>query len=248
MNPLLGKFNTPFETPAFHLIKPEHFVPAVKEAIEEAKGEIEKIKCVEKPDFENTIEALDNCGSTLNIVTGIFFNLNAAETNADIQKLAREISPMVTSHSNDILLDAVLFDKVKAVFQQKEQLQLDEEQRTLLEKTYKSFVRNGANLDGGDKEKVRKIDAELSQLGLKFGENVLEETNKFELVVENEADLKGLPEGIIEAAAQTAVERGKDGKWVFTLAYPSYVPFMTYADNRALRKEMFMAYNTKANK
>ena len=248
MNPLLGKFNTPFETPAFHLIKPEHFVPAVKEAIEEAKGEIEKIKCVEKPDFENTIEALDNCGSTLNIVTGIFFNLNAAETNADIQKLAREISPMVTSHSNDILLDAVLFDKVKAVFQQKEQLQLDEEQRTLLEKTYKSFVRNGANLDGGDKEKLRKIDAELSQLGLKFGENVLEETNKFELVVENEEDLKGLPEGIIEAAAQTAVERGKDGKWVFTLAYPSYVPFMTYADNRALRKEMFMAYNTKANK
>lgn len=248
MNPLLEKFNTPFETPPFHLIEPKHFLPAVKEAIEEAKAEIEIIKKEENPDFVNIIEALDNCGSKLNIVTGIFFNLNAAETNAEIQKLAREISPIVTSHSNDILLDAVLFDKVKTVYQQKKDLQLDEEQTTLLEKTYKSFVRNGANLNEGDKERLREIDAELSQLGLKFGENVLEETNKFELVIEDEADMKGLPEGIIEAAAQTAVEKGKEGKWVFTLAYPSYVPFMTYADNRALRKEMFMAYNTKASK
>ena len=248
MNPLLEKFNTPFDTPPFHLIKPEHFLPAVKEAIEEAKAEIEKIKNEEKADFANTIEALDDCGSRLNVVTGIFFNLNAAETNPEIQKLAREISPIVTSHSNDILLDAVLFDKVKMVYQQKDDLQLDEEQTTLLDKTYKSFVRNGANLNEGDKEKLREIDAELSQLGLQFGENVLEETNKYELVVEDEADLKGLPEGIIEAAAQTAVEKGKEGKWVFTLAYPSYVPFMTYADNRALREEMFMAYNTKASK
>lgn len=248
MNPLLEKFDTPFETPPFHLIQPSHFLPAVKEAIKEAKAEIEEIKNEDQPDFTNTIEALDHSGSRLNVVTGIFFNLNAAETNPEIQQLAREISPIVTSHSNDVLLDAVLFEKVKAVYQQKDLLALDEEQLTLLEKTYKSFVRNGANLDESGKQRLREIDAELSQLGLKFGENVLEETNKFELVVEDEADLAGLPEGIVEAAAQMAVEKGKVGKWVFTLAYPSYVPFMTYADNRALRKEMFMAYNTKACK
>jgi peptidyl-dipeptidase Dcp len=248
MNPLLEKFDTPFETPPFHLIQPHHFLPAVEEAIQEAKAEIEKIKNENQPDFANIIEALDNCGSRLNIVTGIFFNLNAAETNPEIQKLAREISPIVTSHSNDILLDTVLFERVKAVYQQKDWLQLDEEQSTLLDKTYKSFVRNGANLNDNDKVRLREIDAELSQLGLQFGENVLEETNKFELVVEDEEDLKGLPEGIIEAAAQTAAEKDKEGKWVFTLAFPSYVPFMTYADHRALRKEMFMAYNTKASK
>jgi peptidyl-dipeptidase Dcp len=248
MNPLLEKFDTPFETPPFHLIEPNHYLPAVKEAIKEAKAEIDRIKREVQPDFANTIEALDDCGARLNIVTGIFFNLNAAETNPEIQKLAREISPLVTSHSNDILLDAILFEKVKAVYEQRDTLPLDEEQVTLLEKTYKTFVRNGANLDDTGKQRLREIDAELSQLGLKFGENVLEETNKFELIIEDKEDLRGLPEGIVEAAAQTALENGKAGKWVFTLAYPSYVPFMTYADNRSLRKEMFMAYNTKASK
>ena len=248
MNPLLEKFDTPFETPPFHLIETQHFLPAVEGAIKEAKAEIEKIKNEDQPDFANTIEALDGCGSRLNIVTGIFFNLNAAETNPEIQKLAREISPIITSHSNDILLDEVLFAKVKGVYEQKDSLQLDEEQRTLLEKTYKSFVRNGANLDESGKTRLREIDTELSQLGLQFGENVLEETNKYELVVEDEEGLKGLPEGIIEAAAEAAAEKGKEGKWVFTLAYPSYVPFMTYADSRALRKEIFMAYNTKSSK
>jgi peptidyl-dipeptidase Dcp len=247
MNPLLEKFDTPFETAPFHLIENQHFLEAVQEAIKEAKAEIEVIKN-DVPDFTHTIAALDNCGSRLNIVTGIFFNLNAAETNPEIQKLARDISPIITSHSNDILLDEVLFEKVKAVYEQKDSLQLDEEQTTLLEKTYKSFVRNGANLDENDKAKLRDIDTELSQLGLQFGENVLEETNKYALVVETEEDLKGLPEGIIEAAALTAAEKGKEGKWGFTLAYPSYVPFMTYADNRALRKELFMAYNTKSSK
>lgn len=248
MNPLLEKFDTPFETPPFHLIETQHFLPAVEGAIKEAKAEIERIKNEDQPSFPNTIEALDNCGSRLNIVTGIFFNLNAAETNPEIQKLAREISPIITSHSNDILLDEVLFAKVKGVYDQKDSLQLDEEQRTLLEKTYKSFVRNGANLDESGKTRLREIDTELSQLGLQFGENVLEETNKYELVIEDEGGLKGLPEGIIEAASQAAAEKGKEGKWVFTLAYPSYVPFMTYADNRALRKEIFMAYNTKSSK
>src|SRR5690606_329410 len=151
-------------------------------------------------------------------------------------------------HSNDVLLDAALFSKVNAVYQMKEQLSLDEEQQTLLDKTYKSFVRNGANLSDDKKQVLREIDKELSQLGLQFGENVLEETNKYELLVENENDLKGLPGGLIEAAAQTATEKGKEGKWVFTLAYPSYVPFMTYSENRELRKKMFIAYNSRPSK
>src|SRR5690606_14313569 len=176
MNPLLENFNTPFETPPFDLIKTEHFLPAIEEAIKEAKAEIESIKSQEKPDFENIIVALDNTGARLNVISGIFFNLNAAETNAEIQKLAREISPIITSHSNDVLLDAALFSKVNAVYQMKEQLSLDEEQQTLLDKTYKSFVRNGANLSDDKKQVLREIDKELSQLGLQFGENVLEET------------------------------------------------------------------------
>lgn len=248
MNPLLEKFNTPFETPPFDLLKIEHFLPAIEEAILEAKDEIENIKSHGNPDFNNTIEALDNSGTKLNVISGIFFNLNAAETNPEIQKLAREISPLITSHNNDILLDPDLFEKVNSVHQQKENLSLDEEQQTLLDKTYRSFVRNGANLKARDKTRLREIDKELSQLGLQFGENVLEETNKYELVLENNADLKGLPDGVIEAAALTAAEKGKEGKWVFSLAFPSYVPFMTYADNRELRKEMFLAYNTKSCK
>jgi len=248
MNPLLEKFNTPFDTPPFHLIEPSHFLPAIEEAIKEAKAEIEAIKHENSPNFVNTIAALDNSGSRLGIITGIFFNLNAAETNQEIQKLAREISPIITSHSNDVLLDADLFDRVNTVHQQRDTINLDEEQRTLLDKTYKSFVRNGANLGEADKIRLREIDKDLSQLGLRFGENVLEETNKYELEVDDVAALKGLPEGLLEAAAQTAAEKGKDGRWVFTLAYPSYIPFMTYADNRDLREELFLAYNTKSCK
>ena len=248
MNPLLEKFNTPFEAAPFDRIETEHFLPAIEAAINETKAEIDLIKEHPEPDFVNTIAALDQAGARLNIISGIFFNLNAAETNPEIQKLAKEISPMLTSHSNDILLDAALFAKVKSVYEQRSELNLDEEQETLLTKTFKSFARNGANLNDPDKGRLREIDRELAGLGLQFGENVLEETNKYELVIEKEADLKGLPEGAVEAAAQAARETGKEGKWVFTLAFPSYIPFMTYADNRELRKTMFMAYQTKASK
>lgn len=248
MNPLLEKFNTPFETAPFHLIQTEHYLPAIEQAILEAKKEIELIKSHQDPDFINTIEALDEAGSKLNIISGIFFNLNAAETNSEIQKLAREISPLITSHSNDILLDPILFDNVNAVFQKKHSLGLDEEQSTLLDKTYKSFVRNGARLNSADKTRLREIDKDLSQLGLQFGENVLEETNKYELLIEAKNDLQGLPEGVVEAASLTATEKGKEGTWIFTLAFPSYIPFMTYADNRKLRKEIYLAYNSKSSK
>lgn len=248
MNPLLEKFTTPFETPPFHSVKTEHFLPAIEEAVREAKQEIEHIKNIRNPGFENVIQALDGCGARLNIISGIFFNLNAAETSPEIQKLAREISPLITSHSNDILLDPELFAQVNAVYQQKHSLGLDEEQTTLLDKTYRSFVRNGARLNKEDKSRLREIDKELSKLSLQFGENVLEETNKYVLLVEDKADLKGLPEGVVEAASQTAAERGEEDKWVFSLAFPSYIPFMTYAENRSLRKEMYMAYHTKSSK
>jgi len=248
MNPLLEKFYTPFETPPFHLIHIEHYLPAIKEAILEAKNEIEIIKSHQDPDCANTIEALDEAGSKLNTISGIFFNLNAAETNPEIQKLAREISPLITSHSNDILLDPILFDKVNKVFEKKNDLDLDEEQSTLLDKTYKSFVRNGARLNSEGKGRLREIDRDLSQLGLQFGENVLEETNKYELHIVDRIDLQGLPEGVVEAASQTATEKGKEGSWIFTLAFPSYIPFMTYADNRKLRKEIYLAYHSKSSK
>ena len=248
MNPLLEKFNTPFDTAPFEKIKTAHFLPAIKEGIQLAKADIETIKSNEKVNFENTIVALDHAGDRLNIISGIFYNLNAAETNEQIQALAREISPLLTAHGNDILLDDALFGKIQEVYDQKDKLGLNEEQETLLEKTYKSFVRNGAKLDEDQKNQLREIDKDLSQLSLKFGENVLAETNKYQLVVDDESKLSGLPESIKEGASQSAEEKGHKDKWVFTLDFPSYFPFMTYADDRELRKELFLAYNTKASK
>lgn len=248
MNPLLEIFSTPFDTPPFDKIKNEHFLPAIQKSIELAKEDINKIKQVALPTFENTIVALDNAGEKLNIVSSVFFNLNSAETNEEIQRLAQEISPLLTAHSNDILLDEQLFSLIGQVYAQRENLGLTPEQKTLLDKTYKAFVRNGANLNDDQKARLREIDRELSTLSLKFGENVLAETNKYELVIEEESKLEGLPDAIIEAAAQTAEEKGKKGKWIFTLSYPSYIPFMTYAKDRSLRKELFIAYNTKSCK
>ncbi len=247
-NPLLADFSSPFETAPFHLIKNEHFLPAIQEAISMAKEDIQNIKSRSNPTFENTVEALDLSGKKLSLISAIFFNLNSAETNDEIQKLAREISPLLTAYSNDILLDQELFQRVASVFDEKENLDLSPEQQTLLEKTYKSFVRNGANLNSEDADKLRKIDQELAQLSLKFGENVLAETNKFVHFVQEENELEGLPEGIKEAAAQIAAEKGQPEKWAFTLDYPSYVPALTYAKNRELRKTLFLAYNTKSAK
>jgi putative CocE/NonD family hydrolase len=248
MNPLLESFKTPYETAPFDQIQPEHFLPAIQTAIEEAKVEIEQIKAVQNPNFENVIEALDRSGNKLSIISSIFFNLNSAETSPEIQALAREISPLLTAHGNDIILDSKLFELVNKVYQQENIIGLSSEQKTLLEKTYKSFVRNGANLNDENKATLREIDKNLSQLKLKFGENVLEETNKYELIVHNKKDLEGLPEAVVESAAQLAEDKGHKGKWMFTLAYPSYIPFMTYAKNRDLRKELFLASNSKASK
>lgn len=240
-NPLLQRF----DTAPFSEIKNEHFLPAIERLITAAKFDIEAIAENDRPpSFQNTVEALEQTGSDLDRVTSIFYNLNSAETNPEIQKIAQSVSPLLSEFKNDLLLNAKLFQRVKSVFNSRDALSLTPEQRMLLEKQYKSFARNGANLKADEKEKLRKIDTELSRLTLQFGENVLAETNAFEMEIRDEKDLAGLPNGIKEAAAQTAEEKGKKG-WVITLDYPSYVPFMKYADNRELRKKMALAFGAR---
>src|SRR5690606_13035114 len=240
-NPLLVKF----DTAPFGAIKNEHFLPAITMLIEETREEIDSIaNNPDLPTFENTIEALEFSGEQLDRVTSIFFNLNSAETNHEIQKIAQEVSPLLTELRNDILLNESLFERVKSVYENKSGLPLTSEQKMLLNRKYKSFSRNGANLTEDQKRELRKIDTELSKLSLSFGENVLAETNRFELQITDESELNGLPEGVIEAAKLLAEEREKEG-WIFTLDYPSYLPFMTYADNRDLRKKMAIAFGAK---
>ena len=237
MNPLLQDFNTA----PFSKISNDNYKPAIQKGIEIAKLEIDAITDNSNdPTFENTTVALDFSGEKLNRITSIFFNLNSAETNDEIQKIAQEVSPLLSEFGNDITLNTALFARVKAVFNVKETLDLSPEQTMLLDKQYKSFARNGANLNEEDKSKLREIDAKLSTLSLKFGENVLAETNAFELHITNENELAGLPESEKEAAKS----KDKEG-WVFTLDYPSYIPFLTYIDNRELRKKMAIAAGKK---
>jgi len=246
MNILNKSFDTPYQTVPFTKLKTEYFLPAFQLAIEKAKAEINTIvENTELPTFENTIEALDFSGEELERISSLFFNLNSAETNDDIQKTAQEVSPLLATFSNDVAMNEALFNRVKAVYSQKDQLKLSPEQLTLLDKKYKSFARNGANLTEDQKLKLREIDKKLSQLKLKFGENVLAETNKFEMLITDENDLSGLPEGAKEAAKQLAESKNQEG-WLITLDYPSYIPFMTYADNRKLRKELAIAAGAKA--
>ncbi|MFQ3239485.1 MAG: Zn-dependent oligopeptidase [Olleya marilimosa] len=248
MNILLNNFSTNFNTSPFQSIKNEDYKPAILKLIEDTKLEIEAIvNNTETPTFENTIEALEFSGQQLDRVTSIFFNLNSAETNDDLQKIAQDISPILTEFGNDITLNEALFKKVKHVYDNKDRFNLNTEQSTLLDKKYKSFSRNGANLSEDKKQQLRAIDKQLASLKLKFGENILAETNAFEMLITNEADLSGLPEGAIEAAKQLAESKNKDG-WLITLDYPSYIPFMTYADNRALRKKLAIAFGAKGFK
>ncbi len=243
-NPLLQSFD---EAP-FSAIKNEHFKPAFETAISIARKEIEEITNNPKsPTFENTIVALDYSGSQLDRISSVFFNLNSAETNEHIQKIAQEVSPLLSEFGNDITLNEDLFKRIKKVYDEKESLQLSAEEHTLLEKRYKSFSRNGANLSEDKKERLREIDASLAKLKLTFGENVLAETNAYELHLTEESDLDGLPESAKEAAANEATTRDKKG-WIVTLDYPSYIPFMKYATNRALRKELSIAFGSKAFK
>jgi len=241
MNPLLS----PFDSAPFSDLKNEHFMPAFMQAITHARAEIDAI--IENPDaptFKNTIAALDFSGKQLDRISSIFFNLNSAETNDEIQKIAQEVSPLLSEFGNDITLNVDLFKRIKIIFEQKNDLTLSSEEQTLLDKKYKSFSRNGANLSEDKKKRLREIDAELAKLKLTFGENILAETNKYQLHLTKEADIAGLPEGEKEAAAQLAKAKDKDG-WLITLDYPSYIPFMKYASNRKLRKELSIASGSK---
>ncbi|MFT6002171.1 MAG: Zn-dependent oligopeptidase [Flavobacteriales bacterium] len=240
-NPLL----IPFDLAPFSKVKNEHFLPAFKVLIKEAKEEIEAIaNNTAAPTFENTIEDMEFSGNQLDRVSSLFFNLNSAETNDEIQEIAQEVSPLLTEFGNDVTLNPVLFQRVKSVYDTLADLDLTPEQTTLLENSYKGFSRNGANLNEVDKKTLREIDTKLSKLKLTYGENLLAETNGYELHLTTERDLAGLPDGVKEAAAQTAKSQGTEG-WVFTLHHPSYGPFMKYADDRELRMKMAIAFGAR---
>lgn len=245
-NPLLEKFETPFESAPFSKIKNEDYKPAFIQAIEEAKAEIDAITAnPEAPTFANTIEAMELSGEKLGRISSIFFNLNSAETNDEIQEIAQEVSPLLSEFGNDVRLNQDLFERIKIVYNQKDSLNLTDEQAYLLEKKYKGFSRNGANLNEEDKNKLREIDKQLSMLSLQFGQNVLAETNAYELIITDENDLKGLPQYAIDQAKADAEQKNHEG-WLITLQAPSYIPFMQYAENRELREKLFRANGVKA--
>lgn len=247
-NPLLAEYETPFEVPPFDKIKDEHFRPAFEEAIRIHNLEIDSItNNKEAATFDNTILALENAGSLLSNVSTVFGNLNSANTNDTLQAIAKDMAPILSAHSDNIYLNAKLFERVKSVYNNKNSFGLDAEDTKLLDETYKGFVRSGANLSEADKEKLKKINADLSVLTTAFGQNLLAETNAYELVVDKESDLSGLPEGLKKAAAETAKAKGKEGKWVFTLSNPSVMPFLQYADNRELRRQIWDAYQKRGS-
>ena len=248
VNPFFTEYTTPFGVPPFEQIKVEHYKPAFLKGMEEQTAEVEAI--VNNPDkatFENTIVALDRSGELLMKVAYAFSGQASVNTNDEIQALEQELSPLLSKHSDDISLNPKLFARVKSVYENQAKLNLDKEQKKLLEETYKGFVRGGANLDADEQAELRKLNEQISMLELTFGQNSLKETNAFQLVVDKKEDLSGLPETLIAAAATTAKEAGLDGKWVFTLHNPSVMPFLQYADNRALREKIYKAYVCRGN-
>lgn len=245
-NPLLENFQTPYQSAPFNEIKEEHFLPAFQELIKISEKEIDDIaNNPDAPSFANVIEALAFSGEKLDVVSGIFFNLNSAETTDEIQKIAQEVSPLLTEYSAKISQNEQLFEKIKKVYDEKEKYELNEEQQTLLKETYKGFVRSGALLNESDKEKLKNISIELSKKSLQFGQNVLAETNNYFKHITDEKDLSGIPAPILEQYREEAKERNLDG-FVITLQYPSYLPLMTYAENRELRKELALANGKKS--
>lgn len=247
-NPFFETYNTPHGTVPFNQIKTEHYEPAILEGIRQQEAEIDAIINNPKaPTFENTVLAFEESGKLLNRVVSVFANMRSAETNDDIQEIAQKMIPILSQHGNNISLNKSLFTRIKAVYEQKETINLSAEQEKLLDDQYKGFVRGGANLEGEAKEKYRELTEKLSLLGLQFSENNLKENNNYQLVITDKQSLSGLPESILTAAAETAKEKELEG-WAFTLDAPSYGPFMQYADNRDLRKELYLAYNTKCSK
>jgi len=248
VNPFMTEYSTPFGVPPFEDIKLEHYKPAFLQGMEEEMKEIEAIcNNPEAPTFENTIVAMDQGGKLLSKVRIVFSGQNSANTNDEMQALSREMSPLFSKHSDDIRLNPTLFARVKAVYDKKDQLGLNKEQAKLLEETYKGFVRGGANLSEEDQAKLRELNSEISMQQIAFGQNMLQETNDFKLIIDNEADLAGLPDNLIANAAVAARTAGLEGKWLFTLQNPSVMPFLQYADNRALREKIFKGYINRGN-
>ncbi len=247
-NPFFEEWETPFGVPPFEQIKEEHYMPAFEEGMKQQKLEIEAIvNNSDPPTFENTVEALDRTGDLLTKVENVFNNLTSAHTNSELQEVEAKVKPLMAQHNDDINLNENLFRRIKAVYNQKEILGLNPEQSMLLEKTYQEFVRGGANLGDEKKFRFREINEELSVLSVKFDKNVLDETNIFDLVIEKEEDLAGLPPSVITAASEAAEERGHDGKWVITLHKPSFIPFLQYSEKRSLREKVFKAFANLCN-
>lgn len=248
-NPFFTEYSTPFQVPAFDKIDTSHYMPAFVEGIRQHNEEIATIvENTEAANFENTILAFDKSGKVLRRVGNVFYNLNGANTNDAMQEIARKISPLVSRHQDDISMNPKLFERIKAVYESRNDAGLDDQQIRVVEKYYKDFERDGANLPADQQDKLRDINGKLAMLQIQFGENQLAEINKnFKLVIDNEADLAGLPESVIAAAAETAKSTGDDGKWVFTLAKPSLIPFIQYAQNRALREKIYRGYFMRGN-
>ena len=248
VNPFFTEYATPFGVPPFDEIKLEHYKPAFLKGMEEQAKEIDAIvNARSMPDFENTIVALDQSGQLLRRVSAVFYGLNSANTSDEMQALSKELSPLLSKHSDDISLNPRLFERVKQVYDNKEKFNLDTEQTKLLEETYQDFVRGGANLDSAKQVKLRQLNSEIAMLQLTFGQNMLKETNAFQLVIDKKEDLAGLPESLIANAAAAAKAAGMEGKWLFTLHNPSVMPFLQYADNRALREKIFKGYINRGN-
>ncbi len=247
-NPFYTEWDTPFGVPPFDEIKIEHFEPATLEGMKRQRAEINEIAANKSmPTFENTVEALDRSGALLARVRNVFGALNGTMTNDEMQAIAKRTAPLLSAHRDETLLNEQLFQRVDAVFRQRDELGLDGEQMRLLTETHKRFVRGGANLDATAKKQLKALNEELASLSVQFGENVLKETNKFEMVLDDEADLAGLPGGVVAAAAKAAAERGYENKWVFTIQKPSLIPFITYSERRDLREKLFQGYVDKCD-
>ncbi len=247
-NPFFSQFNTPFNVPPFENIMARHYIPAFEKGMEEGRKGLEKIiNGSEPPTFQNTIDPLDSLGSLLTRVSSVFFSQTSANTNDSLQKIEVEISPRLSEYRDELLLNPLLFKRVKSIYENRDNFNLDDEQKFLLENLYRNFVRNGALLPAAEQDTLRKLNQEISVLTVSFSQNVLTETNRFKLIIDQEADLQGLPENVIASAAEMAKQDSLEGKWVFTVQKPSMLPFLTYSDKRELRRKLYDAYLSRGN-